>query len=240
MGKRKKDFGWGNNKNIVMMKSKDLINWTHWLIRMDQISPEFNEIGCAWAPELIFDQLQQQTMMYWTTRFKNGPNKMYGAYLSPGLTSITSKPKLLFQYPKTSSSYIDADITQIGTTFHMLYVPHDGTPGIKHAVSNHIDSGYVYSPHQVDPEAKACEAPNIFKRIGENKWVLVYDIYGIQPNNFGFSETQDFKKFTDLGRFNEGKMRSTNFSSPKHPSIIQLKKKELQRLVKAWKLPKNF
>ena len=131
-------------------------------------------------------------------RFKNGKNKLYYSYINDEFTKLETAPKLLFQYPK-EVSYIDADITQVGNKFHMFYVSHDGEPGIKQAVSDSINSGYVYDPKWYDPEPKACEAPNVWKRIGTNKWILMYDIYGITPHNFGFSETTDFVNFKDLG-----------------------------------------
>ena len=48
------------------------------------------------------------------------------------------------------------------------------------------------------------EAPNLWKRIGEDRWVLMYDVYGQKVHNFGFSETSDFVHFTPLGQFNQG------------------------------------
>ena len=42
----------------------------------------------------------------------------------------------------------------------------------------------------------------------------------------GFSETSDFVNFKDLGHFNEGVMKATNFSLPKHPAVIQITKKK--------------
>ncbi len=148
-------------------------------------------------------------------------------------TKMETEPKLLYQYPK-DVSYIDADITQVGNKFHMFYVAHDGSAGIKQAVSDSINTGYVYDPKDYDPEPKACEAPNVWKRIGENKWVLMYDIYGITPHNFGFSETSDFVHFTNLGHFNEGVMKITNFDPPKHGAVIHLTRKEAIRLAKYW------
>ena len=62
-----------------------------------------------------------------------------------------------------------------------------------------------------------------------------YDIYGINPHNFGFSETTDFVNFKDLGHFNEGVMKATNFSSPKHGAVIHITKKEAEKLRKYWK-----
>ena len=145
------------------------------------------------------------------------------------------EPRLLFQYPDATKSAIDADITKVGDKYHMFYVAHDGTPGIKQAVSKYINRGYTYLPEWVDPEPKACEAPNMWKRIGEDKWVVMYDIYGINPHNFGFSETTDFVNFKDLGHFNEGVMKATNFSSPKHGAVIHITKKEAEKLRKYWK-----
>jgi hypothetical protein len=122
----------------------------------------------------------------------------------------------------------------------MFYVPHDGTAGIKQAVSDSLTGGYVYDSTWVDPEPVGCEAPTIFKRIGENKWVLIYDIYRINPHNFGFSETSDFVNFKNLGHFNEGVMKATNFTVPKHPAVIQVTAKEAQALADKWGLDIKF
>lgn len=78
------------------------------------------------------------------------------------------------------------------------------------------------------------EAPNLWKRIGEDRWVLMYDVYGQKVHNFGFSETSDFVHFTPLGQFNQGVMRTTNFTSPKHGAIIHLTRQEAERLAEHW------
>lgn len=232
-------YGWGNNKALVLMKSDDLINWTHASVRVDEAFPELGDIGCAWAPETIYDEEKGKLMVYFTMRFGNGKNKLYYAYANDDFTQLETRPELLFQYPK-DVSYIDADITKVGDKFHMFYTPHDGEAGIKQAVSDKINTGYAYDPEWYDPEPKACEAPNVWKRIGEDKWVLMYDIYGINPHNFGFSETTDFVNFTDIGRFNEGVMKTTNFSIPKHGAVIHLTKKEAERLCSYWRVDITF
>ena len=65
-------------------------------------------------------------------------------------------------------------------------------------------------------------------------WVLMYDVYGQKVHNFGFSETSDFVHFTPLGQFNQGVMRTTNFTSPKHGAIIHLTRQESERLAEHW------
>jgi hypothetical protein len=230
-----KEYLWGNNRALVLMKSTNLIDWSHTIVRVDKAFAGLEDIGCAWAPETIYDEKRGKLMVYFTMRFKNGNNRLYYAYVNDEFTKLETKPELLFQYP-TDRNYIDADITQVGDNFHMFYVPHDGVPGIKQAVSDSINSGYVYDSKYYDPEPKACEAPHVWKRIGQDKWVLMYDCYGIQPHNFGFSETADFNTFTNLGRFNEGAMKATNFQSPKHGSVIHLTNKEARRLADHWGL----
>lgn len=226
-----KKYAWGNNRAIVLMKSKDLIHWSHQLLRVDQAFPELEDIGCAWAPELIWDDEKNKIMMYFTIRYGNGKNTVVYTYMNTDFTKMETLPKAIFNYPK-EVNYIDADITKVGNKYHLFYVPHDGTAGIKHAASDSLTGGYVYEDEYVDPEPRGCEAPNVFKRIGENKWVMVYDIYSIKPHNFGFVETTDFKSYINLGHFNEGVMKTTNFTEPKHPAVIQITKKELKKLKK--------
>ncbi|MCP5534139.1 MAG: glycoside hydrolase family 43 protein [Akkermansiaceae bacterium] len=230
-----KAYGWGNNRALVLMKSPDLIEWSRSNLRVDLSYPGLDDIGCAWAPETIYDAEAGRMMIYFTMRFGNGNNRVYYAHTDDDFTKLVSKPELLFWYPK-EVSYIDADITRVGDKFHLFYDPHDGGAGIKHMVSDTLTRGYIYEPDWVDPEPAACEAPNLWKRIGEEKWVLMYDIYGINPHNFGFSETSDFKTYRNLGRFNEGVMKAANFSSPKHGSVIHLTKAEADRLAARWKL----
>ena len=226
-------YGWGNNRGFVLMKSSDLINWSNAKVRLDQFFPDLKEVGAAWAPETIYGQKEGKLMLYYTMRMGNERNQMYYSYVNDDFDSLMSPPKLIFEYPK-EVSYIDADISQIGDQFHMFYTPHDGTPGIKQAISSKINKGYNYQEKWIDEEPEASEAPNLWKIIGEDKWILMYDIYGIQPHNFGFLETTDFNDFKNLGHFNEGKMKATNFSSPKHGAVIHLTQKEAENLASHW------
>ena len=234
-----KQYGWGNNRGLVLMKSKDLIHWSHTVLRVDQAFPELADIGCAWAPEMIYDEVKKKTMLYFTMRFGAGVEKVYYTYMNNDFTKMETPPKLLFDYPRPAA-YIDADITKVGNKYHLVYASHDGGSHVEHAVSDSVNTGYVYNAKRVDAERVGDEAPTIYKRIGENKWVLIYDIYRINPNNFGFSETTDFVNFTNLGHFNEGIMKTTNFSIPKHPNVIQLTSKEAQKLADNWKLDMKF
>jgi predicted GH43/DUF377 family glycosyl hydrolase len=177
-------------------------------------------------------------MIYFTMRLGHGQTKLYYSYTDDAFTKLETYPEELFKYPR-NTQILDADITQVGDRFHMFYVAQEQGGGIKQAVSAKINRDYVFDPAKVDPETVGCEAPTIWKRHGENKWVLMYDVFGLQPNNMGFSETSDFKTFTKLGYFNDGVMKAANFSSPKHGAVISLTAAEAKRLADHWGL-KNY
>jgi len=231
-------YGWGNNRALVLMKSKDLLTWDSTRLRVDQAFPALADIGCAWAPSLIYDESAKRMLMTFTMRFGNQRNALYWSHLSPDFTRLETEPKRLFEAYPGDKTCIDSDLVRVGDKYRLFYVPHDGTPGIKQAVSDTLTSGYRYDPRWLDPEPRACEAPNVWKRIGEQKWVLMYDCYGISKHNFGFCETTDFETFKPLGHFNEGVMKTVNIESPKHGAVIHLTAAEARRLADHWKLPR--
>ena len=236
-------YGWGNNRGLVLMASDDLIHWTHHVVRIDKLFPErFGEIGCAWAPQTIWDPKVGKPMVYFTIReHAGGRTKLYYSYADEAFTTLETEPQLLFEYPDKNIQVLDADICPMPDgRYFMTYVSQENPGGVKYMISDRINHFDDYHAEQIDGEHIGCEAPNVWKRIGENKWVVMYDIYSVNPHNFGFVETTDFKNFTPLGRFNEGKMKLTigqngpNFVSPKHGSVIHITKAEAKRVVNYW------
>ena len=230
---RPEAYGWGNNRGLVLMASDDLIHWTHHVARIDKLFPErFGEIACAWAPQTIWDAAVGKPMVYFTIRQKaGGRTKLYYSYANEDFTTLETEPQLLFEYPDTTIQVLDADICPMPDgRYFMTYVSQENPGGIKYMISDKVNHFDDYHAEQIDAEPKACEAPNCWKRIGEDKWVIMYDVFSVHPHNFGFVETTDFKTFTPLGRFNEGVMKALNFVSPKHGSIIPIKLSEAKRL----------
>lgn len=241
-------YGWGNNRALVMMKSFDLLHWTHSDFRIDKAFPEFAEVGCCWAPAMLYDEAKGQMMISFTMKIGRGLDNIYYSYTDEAFTKMETKPEILFRFPAPSIPeasltddqrnrlhVIDSDITKVGDEYHLFYSSKEsGTPGIEHSVSEKINSGYTVVQKRIDPEAISCEAPNLFKRLGTNTYVLMYDAYG--AGNMGFSETTDFVAFKNIGRFNQGAMKTTNFVAPKHGAVTYLTPDELTAVVKQWKL----
>ena len=96
------------------------------------------------GPETIYDDKAGKMMIYFTMRFGTDRNRLYYMYVNDDFNKIESDPALLFEYPDKSTTAIDGDITKIGDKYHLFYVAHDGTPGIKHAVSDNVNTGYTF------------------------------------------------------------------------------------------------
>ncbi|MDR1631867.1 MAG: glycoside hydrolase family 43 protein, partial [Dysgonamonadaceae bacterium] len=232
---RDEKYLWGNNRSFVLMKSFDLIHWARSNVIIEELFPGL-DVGCAWAPETIYDPEEDKMMIYFTMRLGGGKTKLYYAYTDNDFTKLVSFPQSLFEHPDPNVQILDADITPLPDgSFVMMYVSQESPGGIKMARSKHINRGYQYDPRWIDFEPRSCEAPNVWKRIGEDKWALMYDIFSVNPHNFGFAETTDFETFTNLGHFDAGVMRRTNFSVQKHGAVIQLTKEEAKRLAKYYK-----
>ena len=219
-------YGWGNNRALVLMKSWDLIHWTHSDFRVDLAFPELGDIDCSWAPETTYDPVAGKMMVYFTIRYGNKHANIYWAYADDAFTKLVTTPKII---PNIGG--IDGDLTHVGDKWHFFYV---GGAKILHAVSDHLTDGFVSESRRIDPETKSTEAPNLFKRLGTDTYVLMYDVYGARPNNMGFSETRDFVTYQNLGHFNEGVMRGTNFERPKHGAVSYLTLDELKSVAAHW------
>ncbi|WP_395335047.1 glycoside hydrolase family 43 protein [Novosphingobium sp. BL-8H] len=230
----KEGYGWGNNRSLIFMKSRDLIHWTHAIVHVDQLFPETRNLSAAWAPETIYDPKARKMMVYYTTRDGTGTEHMVYSYADDAFTTVTQSPLPLFKYPKANVGSIDGDITRIGDKFHLFYVAHERPGHLRQAVSNRINGEYVFNPTPVDPETAGTEAPNLWRRAGTKTYVLMYDVFGAKPNNMGFSETTDFKHFHNLGRFNDpgSPMKATNFSGAKHGAVMPITSGEADRLEK--------
>ncbi|MBR2184408.1 MAG: glycoside hydrolase family 43 protein [Prevotella sp.] len=230
-------YGWGNNRGLVLMKSKDLINWTHTVVRIDEAFPErFGDIGCAWAPETIYDPEAGKLMVYFTIRETGrGKTKLYYSYANDDFTALVTEPQLLFVYPDENIQVLDADIMPMPDgRYCMTYCAQENPAGIKIAFSEHVNRGYVYQPQQIDVEPRSCEAPTMYKIIGQDKWLLMYDIFSIRPHNFGFLETTDFKTFKNLGHFGDGPTKRDGFAEQKHGAVTHITEEEAKRLEDYW------
>lgn len=247
-------YGWGNNKGLVLMKSDDLIHWSRTNIDFTKLtSPTgftdaegndipWSEAGCVWAPETVYDYEAGHLLVHFTTRMQRNYERIFYVYMNDDFTEMLSEPKVLFQAPADSTgrpryTVIDSDICHVDSLYHLFYVSHEHAATVKHASSRCITGPYIQDDKYDDHDPEIHEAPNCWKRLGQQKWVIMYDNYHRHPANFGFVETSDFETFTPLGYFDEEgvSMKRTNFSEQKHAAVTHLTVAEARALEEYWK-----
>lgn len=122
--------GWNSNRAMVLMKSKDLINWTSTVINIQKKYPGNDDLLRVWAPQTIFDQKAGKYMIYWAMKNGNNPDKIYYAYAKSDFTDFEGAPRQLF-FPSNGKSCIDADIILKDSVYHLFYKTEGNGNGIK-------------------------------------------------------------------------------------------------------------
>lgn len=222
----KSSLGWNSNRNLLSAKSTDLVHW------FDETSIEIankysNMQGAdrAWAPQAIYDPENESYMIYFAARVPNRDNRtiMYYAY-SKDLKKLDTEPQLLFA-PKNGNDAIDSDIIHVGNKYYMYY-KNETNKRIYLATADHA-SGPYSEIKQVSEGNIGVEGPNIYKLIGEDKWLMMSDAYG--DGYYVMQETKDLENFTTVSR----NSYSFNFT-PRHGYVIPINADQYTALINAF------
>ncbi|WP_277121331.1 family 43 glycosylhydrolase [Bacteroides ndongoniae] len=221
--------GWDSNRAMVLLKSNDLVNWTHTVINMQKKYEGQESLKRVWAPQTIFDPEAGKYMVYWSMQYAGGPDVIYYAYANDDFTDLEGEPKVLF-LPENRKSCIDGDIVYKDGVFHLFYKTEGHGNGIKVATTRSLTSGqWTEEPDYKQQTTDAVEGVGTFKLIGQDKYILMYDVY--MKGRYQFTETTDLKNFKVID--NDVKM---NFH-PRHGTIIPITRDELLRITEKWGKP---
>lgn len=221
--------GWDSNRAMVLLKSNDLVNWTHTVINMQKKYEGQESLKRVWAPQTIFDPEAGKYMVYWSMQYAGGPDVIYYAYANDDFTDLEGEPKVLF-LPENRKSCIDGDIVYKDGVFHLFYKTEGHGNGIKVATTRSLTSGqWTEEPDYKQQTTDAVEGAGTFKLIGQDKYILMYDVY--MKGRYQFTETTDLKNFKVID--NDVKM---NFH-PRHGTIIPITRDELLRITENWGKP---
>ena len=124
------DNGWDSNRAMVLLKSKDLVNWKHSVVNIQKRYKGQEKLKRVWAPQTIYDPEAGKYMVYWSMQHGNGPDIIYYAYANKDFTNLEGEYKPLF-LPKNGKSCIDGDIVYKDGVFHLFYKTEGHGNGIK-------------------------------------------------------------------------------------------------------------
>lgn len=223
------DNGWDSNRAMVLLKSTDLIHWSHSVINMQKRYEGQEKLKRVWAPQTIYDPEAGKYMVYWSMKYGNGPDVIYYAYANADFTDLEGEPKPLF-VPADKKSCIDGDIVYKDGIYHLFYKTEGHGNGIRVATTNSLTSGQWKEDLEYKQQTKeAVEGAGTFKLIGEDKYILMYDVY--MKGAYQFTETTDLEHFKVIDH--DVKM---NFH-PRHGTIIPITRSELKRITDQWGKP---
>ncbi|MBP1652098.1 MAG: family 43 glycosylhydrolase [Bacteroidetes bacterium] len=215
---------WKGDKGFGYASSKNLIHWSdeRYIPVMEHEPTAVN----VWAPELFYDDENNQFLIIWSTtipsRFPKGTEEEHNnhrLYYTTTQDFVTFSPAKLFFDP--GYSVIDGTIVKEANHRYVLVVKDNTRPerDIKVAFSEHATGPYqAISAPFTD---KLTEGPSATK-VGK-EWLIYYDNYG--THHYGAIKTIDFKSFTDI---------SAKVSLPtghKHGTIFKTTKKVLKGLL---------
>lgn len=218
--------GWDSNRAMVLMKSDDLVDWDSSVINIQKRYPGQENLKRVWAPQTIFDREAGKYMVYWSMKHGDGPDIIYYAYANPEFTDLEGDYKPLF-IPADGKSCIDGDIVYKDGKYHLFYKTEGHGNGIRVATTDSLTSGkWQESPDYKQQTTDAVEGAGTFKLIGQDKYILMYDVY--MNGKYQFTETTDLENFKVVDH-----EVSMDFH-PRHGTVIPITKAEYDRLQQKW------
>lgn len=228
----KSNLGWSSNRGMVLMKSTDLVHWSHATIHFPTRFPKtWRNVQRVWAPETVYDNKTGKYIVFYSLlSTTNRYDKIYYSYANDDFTDI-SEPRLLFDDGRAA---IDGDIVfnDADGLYHLFYKSEAGG-GIFQATTKSITpeagqkdgSQWTKLPDRVEVSKTAVEGVGVQKAIDGQSWIVMYDCYS--RGFYQFCKSTDLKTFTFVQD-----TKTEGVFTPRHGTIIPITQAEKDRLLK--------
>ncbi len=223
--------GWASNRGMVLLRSKNLINWEHHTIHFPEKykNTHFAHVTRVWAPQTIYDASVGKYMVYFSLLTDDGSipyDKVYYCYANADFSDFEGEPKVLFD---TGDAAIDTDIVKDDNgDYHIFFKTENGRQkGIKQFIAKdlHNSKEWKLQPGFCQDTNDAVEGAGVF-RLHDGTWCLMYDCY--MAGHYQFCKSADlmtFKRVQDT--------KTTGAFTPRHGTVIAITAEE-EALLKAW------
>lgn len=173
------------SKRLCMWKTDDLVNFSEQkLIYFGR-----DDFGCLWAPEVFFDEENEEYLIHWGSTVKEDNFTHMSIYCCTTKDFETfSEPKLYFT---KENEILDSHIAKVGDTYHLFYKNSSNPPMNMHATSKNL-----YGPFEHDkdfeeymameiPNPGSYEAPTTYT-LPDGRWCLLLDFFGCAKEDMGY------------------------------------------------------
>ncbi|HEX8355882.1 MAG TPA: glycoside hydrolase family 43 protein [Segetibacter sp.] len=220
-------LGWNSNRAMVLLKSKDLVNWTSSKVNIQERFSGNDSLLRVWAPQTIYDPNEGKYMIYFSMKHGKDPDKIYYSYANADFTNLATVPKQLF-YSPTNGACIDGDIVNKDGKYYLFFKTEGEGAGIKTAISNSLTGSYILRDKYVQLTKDPVEGAGVFALNNGEGYILMYDVY--TKGRYQFTKTTDLQNFTLIDD-----NVTMNFH-PRHGTVMPITDKEYKRLVSKWGL----
>lgn len=227
----KSSDGWSSNDGLVLLRSSNLIDWTHTAIDFPTEWPDRfdrDALTQVWAPQTIYDPEQKQYMVYYSIGESGEHYKIYYSHANEDFTELT-EPQVLYDH---GSNTIDADIVWHNGLYHMFFKTEGNGNGIQKATSATLHGEWEAGGEYLQQTTVAVEGSCVFPLINSDEWVLMYDCYS--SGYYEFTTSRDLETFTY-----KCQSANTNIFTPRHGTVIPITTAEKVQLVKKWPITVN-
>ena len=239
--------GWSSNRGMVLMRSRDLINWKHATVHFPDKykGKNFANVTRVWAPETIWDESYEnkdgskgRPLVYYSLLTDDGTisyDKVFFNYANEDFTDLEGDPKFFYDRGKST---IDMDIVYnpIDKLYHGFY-KNEGDGGICKVQARTLttENGtkgptWYNRTGALQQTTEAVEGAGVFKLINQNSWVLMYDCYN--NGHYQFTSSTDLKTF----KFVQNTETKGAFT-PRHGTVLPITAQETASLMKAFPTP---
>ena len=236
--------GWSSNRGMVLMKSRDLINWKHATVHFPDKykGKNFANVTRVWAPETIWDEnydngdgTKGRPLVYYSILTNDGTidyDQVFFNYANKDFTDLEGDPIHFFDRGKST---IDMDIVYnpVDKLYHGFY-KNEGDGGICKVQARSLTSEkgtrgptWYNRTSALQQTTEAVEGAGVFKLINQNSWVLMYDCY--MNGHYQFTSSTDLINF----KFVQDTKTSGAFT-PRHGTILPITAQETAALMKAF------
>lgn len=231
--------GWASNRGIVLMRSKDLVNWQHSTVHFPEKykGTHFANVTRVWAPETIWDPKAKKYLVYFSLLTNDGTipyDKVFYCYANKDFTDLEGEPTFFYD---RGSATIDMDIVynKKDKLYHAFY-KNEGSGGICKVTAKQLtaakgkEPGSQWSqPSETLQQTKvAVEGAGVWQLIDNKKWILMYDCYG--SGYYQFCESDDLTHFTL-----KAQTETKGMFTPRHGTVLPITDAELATIEKALK-----
>ncbi len=230
----KSSEGWSSNRGMVLLKSNDLVTWTHSTVHFPTKWPTiWGNVLRVWAPQTIFDPVAEKYMVYFSlyTGDTTCPyDRVYYCYANDDFTDLLGEPKILFD---RGTATIDGDIVfNEAEDLYYMFFKNEALGGISQVTSSTLTEEVGNEPGSqwstptlpLQQTNEAVEGSGVFRLINSDQWVLMYDCYG--SGHYQYCISPDLKTF---------KFVKNNYDiNARHGTTISISDDEVARLLAKW------